>query len=365
MFDEALEYANLALQKDSSAENFENRADIYYHMNDSAKCFADMDKACELYYISVVVAQKAWYELNFGAYNEAYDDLFDFILFETPNNSYDKVALVARIEKARGHIDAMEQFCQRIIDNYDKHEDDISLMYAYALLGDSTKAIEILESKVMNNSTNPHYEAACCYSLLGNTDKALEELRTAYEEGNWNFAHSRHDYDLINLRTRPEFEQLVQEYEQKVANIRSDIHHIKNDGVEKICEIPFVREGKLCKVKCTVNGLPLHFIFDTGASDVAISNVEANFMMKNDYLSSSDVVGRQHYMTASGDIIEGTIINIKEVKFGDMTLNDINASVTHNQNAPLLLGQSVLSRLGTIEIDNEKHVIRIKYTEKN
>ncbi len=32
-------------------------------------------------------------------------------------------------------------------------------------------------------------------------------------------------------------------------------------------------------------------IFDTGASDVTISSVEANFMLKNDYLSSKDIKG--------------------------------------------------------------------------
>lgn len=40
-------------------------------------------------------------------------------------------------------------------------------------------------------------------------------------------------------------------------------------------------------------------------------------------------------------------------------LTNVRASVVANQNAPLLLGQSVLQRLGKIEIDNEKRVIKI------
>ena len=110
--------------------------------------------------------------------------------------------------------------------------------------------------------------------------------------------------------------------------------------------------------------MPLHFIFDTGASDVSISSVEATFMLKNDYLSASDVLGRRNYMTADGNITEGTVINLRDVKLGNIHLNDIKASVAKNQSAPLLLGQSVFSKLGKIEIDNGRKVLRITYKKK-
>ena len=126
-------------------------------------------------------------------------------------------------------------------------------------------------------------------------------------------------------------------------------------------EVPFTNEGKMCKVKCDINGLPLHFIFDTGASDVAMSSVEASFMLKNGYLTADDIVGKQNYMTASGEISEGTVVNLRNVNFGGLTLKDVRASITHHQAAPLLLGQSVLGKLGKIEIDNAAHVLRITH----
>ena len=43
------------------------------------------------------------------------------------------------------------------------------------------------------------------------------------------------------------------------------------------------KEGGVYTVPCKVNGLPLKFIFDTGASDVSISLTEAIFMLKNGY----------------------------------------------------------------------------------
>ena len=126
-------------------------------------------------------------------------------------------------------------------------------------------------------------------------------------------------------------------------------------------EIPFVKEDGVCKVKCKINDLPLHFVFDTGASDVTLSMVEATFMMKNGYLTGSDVIGSKRYMDANGDVSVGTVINLKNVNFGGLDLNNVRASVVRNQKAPLLLGQSVLGRLGKIEIDNSKHILKITH----
>lgn len=94
-----------------------------------------------------------------------------------------------------------------------------------------------------------------------------------------------------------------------------------------------------------------------------MSTVEATFMLKNGYLNDRDIIGTQNYMTATGEISEGTVVNLREVDFGGLSLNNIKASIVRNQKAPLLLGQSVLNRLGKIEIDNEKNVIKVTYKQ--
>lgn len=53
------------------------------------------------------------------------------------------------------------------------------------------------------------------------------------------------------------------------------------------------------------------------------------------------------------------MVNLKSVSFGNLQLKNIRASVVRNQKAPLLLGQSVLGRLGKIEIDNSSRMLRI------
>lgn len=112
-------------------------------------------------------------------------------------------------------------------------------------------------------------------------------------------------------------------------------------------------------VPCKVNGLFLKFIFDTGASAISLSKSEAVFMLKNGYLSADDIVGSQQFKTASGDIMEGTKIFIRKIEIGGLILRNVEASVVHNNNAPLLLGQSALSRLGRIEIDYNTSTLTI------
>lgn len=189
-------------------------------------------------------------------------------------------------------------------------------------------------------------------------------MRIAFEKGYRRFAHMEMDNDLNAIRQMPEFRELVEQYkkifESEIAeDIAADVTY-----EDYIAEIPFTKEDGVCKVKCSINDLPLYFVFDTGASDVSISSVEATFMMKNGYLKSTDVIGKQNYMMANGEISAGTVLNIHNVNFGELNLNNIRASVVHNQTAPLLLGQSVLNRLGSIEIDNVRGVLKITYKKK-
>ena len=82
-------------------------------------------------------------------------------------------------------------------------------------------------------------------------------------------------------------------------------------------------------------------------------------MYKNGYLSHKDVIGKQRYQTADGNILIGMIFMINHINLGGLELTGVRASVVVNQKAPLLLGQTILHSLGKIEIDNEKKVLKI------
>lgn len=109
-----------------------------------------------------------------------------------------------------------------------------------------------------------------------------------------------------------------------------------------------------------INGIRLRFIFDTGASSICISPAEATVLYRQGTLSRKDILEIEQFQDATGKISEGTKINLRTVKIGNMVLDNVRATVIDNVNAPLLLGQSILERFGKIEIDNENKEIIFK-----
>ena len=364
-YDKALEYCNQAIALDSVKANYlyekANILDNAGRTQEAIKTMSDYiantpDEPAGYY-------QRGWFKDHSGDIEGALEDYTMAITLQ-PNEAY---AYLNRgvLYRLKGENAKAESDFKQVVRLDSIPEEAECSFYAYYYLGQKDKAIEILNTILDKDKKGNCYDAACLYSVMGEKEKALSYLRQSLEDGYRRFAHIKRDRDLNNIRNTEEFKVLLKEYEEKhLQEIVADADGDDSAYELKVEEIPFTKEGGVCKVKCAINGLPLHFIFDTGATDVSISSVEATFMAKNDFLSSSDIIGKQNYQTADGNITEGTVINLKDVKLGSLHLNNIKASVVRNQAAPLLLGQSVLSKLGKIEIDNTKNVLRITHKQK-
>lgn len=110
-------------------------------------------------------------------------------------------------------------------------------------------------------------------------------------------------------------------------------------------------------VPCKINGTEMQFIFDTGASDITMSATEAIFLYKQGKLRADDFIGAQEYLIADGSVHEGVIVMLRTVEIGNRTLKNVQASIVNNFEAPLLLGQSALSKFGIISIDYKRNEI--------
>ena len=237
--------------------------------------------------------------------------------------------------------------------------------YALHFLGRDDDALEWMDKILKDEPEDAGnwYDQACLYSIMNRCDDAVKALERCFEMGYCKFAHIEHDDDLDNIRNREDFKALIEKYsaqlEERIAKLREEAGEPKE---ALLTEVPINRHaGGTFEIPCSVNGLSLNMLFDTGASDVTISSVEANFMLKNNYLSKDDVKGKNYYQIANGDLVEGTIITLREVMVGDAVLKNVEASVVKSQKAPLLLGQSVMERFGTITIDNINSKIIIKH----
>lgn len=358
----ALNDINKALNMDSTDVNYMSfKANILYEMGKPELAIKEWDKVLEQYPdYDWGYYRRGWFKELTGQLDDAIEDLTMSIVLD-PDYSY-AYASRGDIYMKQGKRELAEADFKKVIEIEDSPEKYQCIHYAYQSLGLYDKAMAAMDSIIARDPADDgcYYDAACLYSRMGKKKEALAYLEKSLKNGYRRFAHMERDEDLDLIRNTEEYKRLIAQYNMKPIALN---HNRESDTREIISEIPFVKENGVCKVQCKINGLPLHFVFDTGAADVTLSLVEANFMMKNGYLSANDVVGSQRYMDANGDVTVGTVINIKEVSFGNCELSNVKASVVKNQRAPLLLGQSVLGRLGKIEIENSSRILKITHPD--
>ena len=390
------EYNNIEKEYGASANIYYYKSICYNEIGDYDHAIAEITKYIEMgnakdYY---GLAQRADYYREAGRYDEAIADFSKMIEIE-PMEAYpyykrgwcyelkgdDKSAMEnynagIDVDKTYPYIYLMrgelyEKQGLKELANADFEEilkkDTVAeagscRQYALHFLDRNDEAIEWMNKMIENDPDDNglYYDKSCLLSRMGMIDDAIAALRTALEKGMRSFAHIENDDDMDSIRNHPDFIALIKEFKDKpIVTINGN-----EDSLDEISIISEVQMTKMYsgvyEVACTINGLPLKFVFDTGASSVSISSVEATFMLKNGYLTSDDIKGKTYFSSATGEIHEGTIIKLKEIKIGEAVLRNVEASVVQNQQAPLLLGQSVLERFGTITIDNINSKLIIK-----
>lgn len=364
-FSSALQQIDYAIEIDSTNYRYTlQKADLLYYAGQPQEAIAELDKYITHYpdYFGGYY-RRGFFKDNTRDVDGAIEDYSMAIALE-PTYAY---AYLGRADmyKLQGNEKMYVADYQKVIALDTIPENNSCAHFAFLELGKKEEAIDFMNKIIAQDAKNAgyYYDAACLYARMNEKQQALESLETAFEKGYHRFYHIDIDDDIDNIRNTPEFKALMQKYRDKYT-LKVERQEDEARYEDRIVDIPFTKEGKMLKVNCTINNLPLHFIFDTGASDVTISNVEANFMFKNNYLTSQDIQGKQNYMTADGNISEGTVINLRNVEFGGVELTNIRASIVKSQRAPLLLGQSVLNKLGKIEIDNENNLLKITYRKK-
>ena len=96
-----------------------------------------------------------------------------------------------------------------------------------------------------------------------------------------------------------------------------------------------------------VNGVPITFLADTGASHIVLSPVDAQTIgFKTDELHFD-----RFYSTANG-IVRGSSIRIADFKIGGIHLKEIGASVNEAKMRNSLLGMTFFRRLKSYEVQN-------------
>jgi clan AA aspartic protease (TIGR02281 family) len=133
-----------------------------------------------------------------------------------------------------------------------------------------------------------------------------------------------------------------------------------NQALDTPMQIKLEQEHGVFVAPVTVNGnLNLKFAVDSGASDVTIPADVVAALMSSGSLSKNDFTGEAVVQLADGSKKKTQTFRLRSLKLGDLVLENVSASVAP-ANAPMLLGQSFLSRLKSWSLDNSSHTLSVK-----
>jgi aspartyl protease family protein len=101
-----------------------------------------------------------------------------------------------------------------------------------------------------------------------------------------------------------------------------------------------------------VDGVPLHFVVDTGATDLVLSRADAGRLG----IDTAQLVYGGRASTANGTVSTAQVW-LKDVTLGKVTLHDVRASVNGGRMDMSLLGMTFLNRLSKVEMSGNRMIL--------
>ena len=106
-------------------------------------------------------------------------------------------------------------------------------------------------------------------------------------------------------------------------------------------------------IDVSVNGTPVTFLVDTGASDIVLTTEDASRIG----LQPRTLRYTQRFATANGEV-RGAPVVLREMRIGQFRLFDVPASVNEAPLAVSLLGMSFLDQLNGYQVANGRLILR-------
>lgn len=213
----AIKYICWAYSKDTTQYDMLTfRAEVEEEAGMYRKALEDFDK-----YIQNVpddsngYYNRAWLKDHLrGDYKGAIDDYTTAITLEPHEPIYHMMRAYC-YQRMGDNVSAQADWTH-IVENDAEEWYDNAKMYALYWTGHTDEAINYLDEMLKtSNEVNRAmllYDACCLYSLMGDTDRALEYLQQSLDEGYDEYMHIIKDWDMDNLRNLPRFKEIMQKH---------------------------------------------------------------------------------------------------------------------------------------------------------
>jgi len=106
--------------------------------------------------------------------------------------------------------------------------------------------------------------------------------------------------------------------------------------------------------------LKINVILDSGAAEVSIAPEVALTLIRTGTIKKSDWLPGKTYAFADGSTALSYRFMIRRLKIGGYILSDVPTRIASSTNAPMLLGQSALEKLGRYTIDYNKGILQME-----
>lgn len=122
------------------------------------------------------------------------------------------------------------------------------------------------------------------------------------------------------------------------------------------------RDNNQIWIPVKLNGVTMDMLYDTGFNgSVSMSLLELQILAKQGRFSEDDVLGTSYSSIADGSIVDNGVIRIHTLQIADdLIIQNVNASVAMNQEAPMLIGREVFYQVASkVEVDNVNMTLNI------
>lgn len=157
------------------------------------------------------------------------------------------------------------------------------------------------------------------------------------------------------LNRRTEFRVLSKDFVPKSKNqvFASQKVEIKLNPEDNIVELESGKGSSLI-VPAVINGITVKIMLDENDRGFIFSLPEAQKLLQSGAISKEDFAGDATKILAEGSIADRAVFKIKEIRIGQRTASNIDASVSHKLTEGVIMGESTINMVGRFKLDKAK-----------